>query len=538
MPFARTIVHAACWAGLLMAGSAAAAQPPDPLAGRSVSQLESDLAQRRITSELLVQTLIARIEALDRGAGGLQAVIAINPQAIEDARALDAERAAGQVRGPLHGLPVLVKDNVETSDPLPTTAGSLALAQNLAGRDAPVIARLRAAGAIILGKTNLSEWANIRSSRSISGWSGVGGLVRNPYALDRNSCGSSSGSGAALAAGFAPLAIGTETDGSVTCPASVNGVVGLKPTLGLISRTHIVPISHSQDTAGPMGRSVADVAALLTAMAGSDPADPATTDADAHKTDYAAALDANALHGKRIGVARFLAGFHPETDAVFARALGVLQAAGATLVEIPKLDGFDKIGDAEAMVLSVELKADLNKYLATTPQGVKARTLADLIAFNKAHAARELTLFGQESFEKAQAGPGLDDPGYQAALALEKKLAGPEGIDKLLAADKLDALVAPTAGPAWVNDAVNGDHSLGSTPTLAAVAGYPHLSLPMGNVSGLPVGFSIIGPKWGDAAVLSLGYAFEQKLALQQSPTFAASITLSPPEAELYAPAK
>ncbi len=508
-----------------------------PVEYRSVAQLQDDLAHHRLTSELLVGALLARIEAVDRGPSGVQSVIAVNPQAIEDARALDEERAVGHVRGPLHGIPVLIKDNVETADPLPTTAGSLALAKNQTDRDAPIIARLRAAGAVILGKTNLSEWANMRGSRSISGWSGVGGLVRNPYALDRNSCGSSSGSAAALAAGLAPLAIGTETDGSVTCPASVNGVVGFKPTLGLLSRTHIVPIAHSQDTAGPMARSVRDVAVLLTALAGSDPLDPATADADKHKADYEAALDAGALAGKRIGVARFLAGFHPETDAVFAHALEVLKAAGATLVEIPKLDGYEKIGDAEFLVLTTELKADLNKYLATTPPAVTTRTLAALIDFNKQHADRELALFGQEDFEKAQAGPGLDDPGYQAALALEKKLAGPEGIDKLLAQYKVDALVAPTAGPAWTNDVVNGDHALGSTPTLAAVAGYPHLSLPMGSVSGLPVGLSIIGPRWGDAQVLALGYAFEQKLGLTLRPGFAGSVTIAAPVADLYAPA-
>ena len=405
---------------------------------------------------------------------------------------------------------------------MPPPAGSLALRGNISGRDATVAARLRAAGAIVLGKTNLSEWANMRGSRSVSGWSGVGGLTRNPWSPDRSACGSSSGSGAAVAAGLAAAAIGTETDGSVTCPASVNGIVGLKPTLGLVSRHNIVPLAHSQDTAGPMGRSVRDVALLLAAMAGSDPADPATKDADAHRADYAAGLDAGALHGSRIGVMRFEAGFHPETDMVFAHALDVLRQAGATLVEIGKLPGTaggaDAIGDAELVVLLTELKADLNTYLATTPAAVRARTLADLIAFNRAHAERELGLFGQELFEKAQATKGLSDPAYLAARATSLRLAGVDGIDRMLAENRVDALVAPTSGPAWVADTINGDHSSGQTSTLPAVAGYPHLSVPMGLVAGLPVGLSIVGPAWSDARVLSFGYAFEQALGFKAEP--------------------
>jgi amidase len=489
-----------------------------------LSDLSADLAAGRTTSAQLVAYYLDRIEKIDRTGPTLRAVLAENPEALADAKALDEERRASGARGPLHGIPILVKDNIETLGPLPTTAGSLALLANVSGRDAPVVSRLRTAGAVILGKTNLSEWANMRGSRAVSGWSGVGGLTRNPYALDRSACGSSSGSGAAVAAGLAAAAIGTETDGSITCPASVNGIVGFKPTLGLISRTHIVPLAHSQDTAGPMARSVRDAAMLLTVMAGSDGLDSATLQADRHATDFTKALDIHALQGKRIGVMRFEAGFHPETDEVFAHALDVLRAAGATLVEIPHLQNIDAISDAETLVLTTELKADLHTYLATTPKTVVSRSLADLIAFNLAHRDRELGLFGQELFDKAEATNGLDDPAYLAALATSRRLAGAEGIDRMLAADKLDALVAPTTGPAWVVDTVNGDHSSGQTSTLPAVAGYPHLSVPMGQVYGLPVGLSIIGPAWSDARVLAYGYAFEQKLGLHQMPGFAESL--------------
>ncbi len=502
------ILAGAC---VLLWGPAMSAPAP------GIAELHDALTSGRTSSEQLVQGYLARIEAVDRHGPALQAVLAVNPRALEDARARDAQRGAA-ARGPLYGVPILLKDNIESADPMPTTAGSLALAENVSHRDAPLVARLRAAGVVILGKTNLSEWANMRGSRSVSGWSGVGGLTKNPWSPNRSACGSSSGSGVAVAAGLAPGAVGTETDGSVTCPASVNGIVGLKPTLGLVSRHGIVPLAHSQDTAGPMARSVRDVALMLTVMAGSDPADPATKDADAHRADYAAGLDAGALRGKRLGIMRFEAGFHPETDEVFAHALDVLRGAGATLVEIPKLPGSDAIGDAEQIVLLTELKADLAVYLAGTPAAVKSRTLGDLIAFNKAHADRELGLFGQELFEKAEATAGLSDPAYVAARATSLRLAGAEGIDRMLAADHLDALVAPTAGPAWTVDTVNGDHASGQTPTLPAVAGYPHLSVPMGLVFGLPVGLSIVGPAWSDARVLAYGYAFEQKLGFAAQP--------------------
>ena len=524
----RSLLCSAFLLGLFLGGSAVAAdmsQPESvlwaPILGRTLADLSHDLVAGKVTSEQLVLAYQARIAAIDTSGPELHSVIALNPHALQDARASDAERRAKGARGPLDGLPILVKDNIETLDPMPTTAGSLALRDNFAGRDAPVVARLRAAGAIILGKTNLSEWANMRGAPSVSGWSGVGGLTKNPYSPDRSPCGSSSGSGAAVAADLAAAAIGTETDGSVVCPSSVNGLVGLKPTVGLVSRTHVVPISHSQDTPGPMGHSVTDVALLLAAMAGSDPADAATKDADQHKPDFVAALDAHALQGKRIGVMRFEAGFHPETDVVFAHALDVLRKAGATTVEIDKWPGLDAIGDAELIVLLTELKADMGTYLASTPTRIETRTLADLIAFNKAHADRELALFGQELFEKGEATQGLDDAGYKAARATSQRLAGAEGIDKMLADKKLDALVAPTAGPAWVVDTINGDHSSGGASTLPAVAGYPHLTVPMGLVSGLPVGFSFIGPAWSEARLLGFGYAFEQTLGFKPRPDFA-----------------
>lgn len=453
----------------------------------------------------------------------LHAVIALNPHALADARALDAEREAGKVRGPLHGVSILLKDNIESADDTATTAGSLALKDNVTGRDAPLVKRLTDAGMVILGKTNLSEWANIRSNHSISGWSAVGGTVRNPYVLDRSACGSSSGSGAAVAAYLAPAAIGTETDGSITCPAAINGLVGLKPTVGLVSRTHIVPISHSQDTAGPMTRTVTDAALVLTAIAGSDPADPATKKADARKTDYAKGLSKDALKGVTLAVARFYTGYSPGTDAVFEQALKDLKAQGATLVDVKTFDE-GPIGKAEGVVLYTELKVDLNAYLASTdPAKVKTRTLEGLIAFNEA-TPKELEWFGQESFQKAQATKGYDDPEYIKAVADGKRLAGPEGIDKILKAAGAVAIVAPTTGPAWTIDPLNGDHYGGSSTTLPAVAGYPHLTVPMGDVGGLPVGLSFIGPAWSEARLLNLGYAYEQATMKRKDPKFLKTI--------------
>lgn len=437
-----------------------------------------------------------------------------------DARAADARRAAGRTRGPLDGLPILVKDNIDVAG-LPTTAGSLALARNVRSASATVVARLLHAGAVILGRTNLSEWANIRSQHSSSGWSAVGGLTRNPYMLDRTACGSSSGSAAAVAAGLAAAAIGTETDGSISCPASMNGLVGLKPTVGLVSRTGIVPISHTQDTAGPITHTVRDAAMLLTAMAGSDPADPATANANAHRTDYTAALNPRALAGVRLGVARFLLkGFTPETLGVFDRALAVLKAQGATLVDVGGYD-VEKLSKNEGVVLRTELKADLNSYLAGSPPAVKTRTLAQLIAFDDAHP-QEMRWFGQGFFVEAERTKGLHDPAYIKAHATNLRLAGPDGIDRLLKEHGVVALISPTQNPAFVIDLVNGDSGGGGDSTLPAIAGYPYITVPMGEVHGLPVGLSFIGPKWSEARLLGLAYAYEQATRAARPPTFAA----------------
>jgi len=482
-------------------------------------------AQEMGPAEINVRTALDRIAAVDPR---LHSVIAIDPTAIDQARSIDA----GTLRGPLAGQPVLIKDNIESAGTLPTTAGSLSLANNVTNRDAPLVARLRSAGAVILGKTNLSEWANIRSNHSISGWSAIGGQTHNPWALDRNTCGSSSGSGAAVAAGFVRFAIGTETDGSITCPASINGIVGLKPTVGLVSRTHIVPISHSQDTAGPMTDDVRDAAELLTVIAGSDPADAATAEADKHKTDYAAKLDAGALKGKRIGVMRFASGFG--TDAAFETALALLREQGATLVDIKTFDD-SAIGRNEQFVLLTELKADMAKYLEDSPAPVAVRSLADLIAFDKAHAQQEMSLFGQETFEEAQKTRGLDDPKYRKARQASFRAAGPNGIDRLLKQYDVVALVGPTMPPAWKIDAANGDQiSGGGAGSLAAVAGYPHLTVPMGLVKGLPVGLSFIGPKWSEQLLLNLGYAYEQARGPFPTPKFYRSIEEENPEVAPY----
>jgi amidase len=495
--------------------------------GVGIRVLAADMAAGRVTSAGLVDLYEARIAAFDRAGPALHAVLMLNPDARREAEASDARRRSGATLGPLDGVPLLIKDNVEVAGAMPTTAGSLALASNVTGRDAPLVARLRAAGAVILGKTNLSEWANFRSTNSISGWSGVGGLTRNPWATDRSACGSSTGSGAAVAASFAAAAIGTETDGSVTCPASLTGLVGLKPTVGMVSRTHVVPISSSQDTAGPMTHDVADAALLLGVMAGTDPSDPATRDADAHRASLAAPLVGGGLQGVRLGVARFLAGHHPATDAVFERALATLRQAGATLVEVTDGPDLDRIGDLETKVLLSEFKATLDAYLATTPAAVRSRSLAAVMAFNEAHADRELGLFGQEQMAKAEATTGLDDPAYREAAAAAKRLAGAEGIDRLLARDRLDALVAPTGGPAWVIDLVNGDHDIAGASTLPAVAGYPHLTVPMGDVSGLPVGISFVGAAWSDRRLLEMGAAFEARAGINRHPEFPAAAPMS-----------
>jgi amidase len=508
------------WMALATATALAGAAPVGardvPVEERSLGELAAAMTAGRATSADLVAAYLKRIAAMDRRGPALRSVVALNPDAMAQARALDAERRAGHVRGPLHGVPVLVKDNIETLDPMPTTAGSLALAGNVTRRDAPVVAQLRAAGAVILGKTNLSEWANIRSTRSMSGWSAVGGLVRNPYALDRTACGPSSGAGAAVAASLAGAAVGTETDGSVVCPSSINGVVGLKPSIGLVSRTHIVPISHSQDTAGPMARSVRDAALMLSAMVGPDPADAATTGAQVH--DYASGLSAGALMGVRVAVLR--PDMPDDLKIAYDRALAVLSAAGAVLVPVEASE-HKKLGAAEFTVLKTELKADLDAYLATTPPTVTVRSLADAIAFNRAHAAAEMPFFAQETFEAAQATRGLDDPAYKAARAASLRMAGVGGIDAMLKAANATVLVEPSYGPAWLSDTVYGDKYDGpSSSELPAIAGYPNLTVPMGLVRGLPVGLSFIATRFGEARVLGAGYAYEQRSQARVAPRY------------------
>jgi amidase len=521
------IVRAIAAAASLMVTSGCVPAEPEQVA--TASRMASGQQQSAGAAEQGVRAAIARIEQLNPA---LKAVIAVDPTAIAQARAVDG----GQVRGPLAGRPVLIKDNIETAGPLPTTAGSLALANNVTGRDAPLVARLRAAGAIIIGKANLSEWANIRSSNSISGWSAVGGQTRNAYALDRNGCGSSTGSGVAVAAGMVRLAVGTETDGSVTCPAAINGVVGLKPTVGLISRTHVIPISASQDTPGPMTATVREAAELLTVMAGTDAADPATREADRRKTNYAAGLDPGSLRGKRIGVMRFASGFG--TDEPFERALSTLRAQGATLVEIKKFHEGD-MGENEFQVLLSEFKAGLNDYLRSSPAPIPVRSLAEVIAFNQANQKLEMPLFGQDIFEQAEKTKGLADPAYRKARASSLRLAGAQGIDRLLRQHRLDALVGPTMPPAWKIDAVNADQIAGGgAGSLAAVAGYPHLSVPMGLVKGLPVGLSFIGPKWSEALILSLGFAFEQARGPLPPPRLLRSIEESPQVAPAMEPVR
>jgi amidase len=527
------------FAGALAALAATAeaqpkAQPLSPFA--SGAEQQAAMKAGTLTSEALVREYLARIAALDKAGPKLNAVIALNPHALADARKLDAERKAGHVRGPLHGIPVLLKDNIESGDGTATTAGSLALKDNVTGRDAPLVRRLTDAGAVILGKANLSEWANFRSIHSISGWTAIGGLVRNPYSLDRTACGSSAGSGAAVAAGLATLAIGTETDGSVTCPAAANGVVGLKPTVGLISRTYVVPISPEQDTPGPMTRSVTDAAAMLNAIAGSDPADAWTREADAHKVDYLAGLKPDALRGVRIGVLRMTVGRSPQTDLIYEASLVALRKAGAALVEVkgPDEAAMNAISASEGEALRIEFKASLNAYLASAPAKVKTRTLDDLIAFDSKEA-REMPLFGQEIFEQSAKAPPLTDAGYLEKRATVRKAAR-EALDKMLGDNNVEALIGPSTGPAFMVDPIDGSRSLGSYSTLPAVSGYPHLTVPMGNVAGLPVNLSLIGPPWSEARLLAFGYAFEQATHARIDPQFLPSIGARPEYAKAYDP--
>jgi amidase len=493
-----------------------------------VSELAAGLASGRWTTERLVELYLGRIDAVDRGPGGTHAMAETNPDALSEARRLDGERKAGHVRGPLHGIPVVVKDNIGTADAMQTTAGSLALVDARPAQDAFLAARLREAGALLLGKTNLSEWANFRSTRSSSGWSGRGGQVHNPYALDRNPCGSSSGSGVAASASLCAVAVGTETDGSVTCPASMNGLVGLKPTVGLISRTGVIPISHSQDTAGPMGRTVEDVAILLAGMTGTDVRDPATA-ASAGKaaSDYRSGLTPDALRGARLGVTRNLFGWHPDVDRQMADVLRALADAGAVLVDPVELPHRGEYDDSEFDVLLYEFKHDLNAYLADLPDHGQPRTLAALIDFNNAHADREMPWFGQEIFEKSEAKGPLTDEAYTQALEKDQRLSRTEGIDAALAKDHLDALVCPSMGPAYLTDWINGDHYGGSATTPCAVAGYPHLTVPAGFVHGLPWGVSFLGPAWSEARLLGFGFAFERATGARRAPRFLPTLPLA-----------
>lgn len=513
-------------AALMMPATGRAQAAPPPFEG-DISVMQERMAAGTLTSEALVRDYLARIAAIDDAGPMLNAVIASFPDALEQARAMDAERAAGRVRGPLHGIPVLIKDNIEAAGPLPTTAGSLALADNVTGRDAPLVARLRAAGAIILGKTNLSEWANIRSSESTSGWSAIGGITRNPHDLSRTACGSSSGSGAAMAAGLAAATIGTETDGSIVCPSGTNGIVGFKPTVGLVSRTHIVPISVSQDTAGPMTQSVRDAAIMLDAIAGSDPADAATREADARRSpSYAAALAGEGLRGVRIGVMRDRLGNRADIRALFDTAVETLRAQGAVIVDIADTrSGFERLGEMEGEILFTELKAEMARYLSGRPGEAGPQTLADLIAFNRATPA-EMRWFGQELFELAESKPADDDQTFVATRTAARQLAGPDGIDRLRREHGVDLLLGISNGPAWSIDLINGDNFAGpSASQLPAVAGYPHLTVPMGMIEGLPIGLSFIGTAWDDARVLAAGHAYELARGAFPRPAYRPSVS-------------
>src|SRR5881396_2215199 len=477
----------------------------------TVAQLQDAMHTGARTSRSICTAYLARIAQLDPQ---LHAVLETNPDALAIADQLDAERKANRVRGPLHGIPVLVKDNIATGDRLMTTAGSLALAGVTPPRDAPLIARLRAAGAVILGKTNLSEWANIRSNQSSSGWSARGGQCANPYALDRNPCGSSSGTGAAISANFAAVGIGTETDGSVVCPSGACSLVGVKPTLGLIDGAGIIPIAHSQDTAGPMARTVADAAALLGVLTG---------------REYSASLDPAGLRGARIGVARKkFFGYSPEADVLVEAAIGVLKAQGAVIVDPADIPHAGEYDDSELVVLLYELKADLATYLAQWAPTAPVKSLADVIAFNDTHKTAEMLYFGQELFLQAQEKGPLTDQAYRDALAKDQRLSRTEGLDVAFARDSLDAIVAPTGSPPWPTDLVNGDHFLGASSTPAAVAGYPSVAVPVGYSFGLPVGMSFIGLANSEAKLLTLAYAYEHAAKPRKAPGFLRTANLTP----------
>lgn len=494
-----------------------------------IADLQKGMSEGRWSAADLVALYTIRVRDLDRSGPTLRHVLELNPDAAQIAEGLDRERKEGKLRGPLHGIPVVLKDNVDTGDRMSTSAGSLALEGSRAPKDAALAARLREAGAILLAKTSMSEWANFRSSHSSSGWCSRGGQGKNPYALDRSPCGSSSGTGGAIASSYAAAGIGTETDGSITCPASISCLVGLKPTVGLVSRTGIIPISHTQDTAGPMTRTVADAAALLSAIAGPDPADAATAGIPKGNVDYLKALNPDALQGVRLGVTRkHFTGYHDGTDRIFAEALDVLRQLGAVIVDPTDLPHTGEYDDAEFQVLLYEFKADLNAYFAARGPTSPMKSLKDVIAFNEREKARVMPFFGQETMLLAEAKGPLTEKAYLAALAKCRLLTRTQGIDAVMTKYKLDALVAPTGNPAWPIDLVNGDHFTGSVTTPAAVAGYPHITVPAGFEHGLPVGLSFFGRAWSEARLLGFAYAYEQATKHRRAPAFAPSIDMGP----------
>jgi len=507
--------------------AAAPEEPEFQLAENSVAELASGMADGRLTSRSICELYLDRIDAIDRGGPALNSIIEINPDALAIADGLDAERAAGTVRGPLHGVPVVLKDNIDTADKMQTTAGSLALIDSGVIQDSWVADRLRAAGAVILAKTNLSEWANFRSNDSTSGWSGRGGLTKNPYALDRNACGSSSGSAVAVSANLAPLAIGTETNGSVVCPSSVNGIVGIKPTVGLVGRSGIVPIAHSQDTAGPMARTVADAAALLGALTGIDPRDAITAGSRGNShADYTQFLDPEGLAGARVGLIRSYWGRRAALDGVLDSAVDAMRGAGAELVEIDELPGLEGVGGAAFEVMLYEFKADLNAYLANLGANAKVKALADIIQFNKDHSDEELRYFDQGLMELAQAKGPLTEPAYIEALRKSQGLSR-NAIDATVKENGLSALFAPTTGPAWVTDLIHGDRSgFAGSSSAAARAGYPSITVPGGFIGGLPMGVSFFGPAYSEPTLIKIAHGFEHATKVRRAPTFLPTVEL------------
>ncbi|MCF7797905.1 MAG: amidase [Lentisphaeria bacterium] len=494
----------------------------------TVPEIQQLMASGKLSSRELTAAYLERIDKIDKNGPGLNAVIEINPEALVLAEAMDAERKAGRARGLLHGIPVLLKDNIGTADQMQTTAGSLALMNARPKEDAFLVKQLRAAGAIIMGKTNLSEWANFRDSLSSSGWSGRGGQTKNPYALDRNPCGSSSGSAVAVAANLTMLAVGTETNGSIVCPSGVNGIVGIKPTLGLVSRSGVIPLAHSQDTAGPMARTVKDATHLLEVMVGVDSRDAITKQRERKQlSDYAKFLSADGLSGARIGVVRHYFGFHPRVDAIMETAIGEMSKAGAVIVDPVEIKTYKDFGAASFQVLLYEFKADLNQYLAELGPEAEIHSLEELIAYNKAHTDREMPFFGQDLLEMAQEKGPLASKDYKDAREKARRLAGPEGIDAAMEKHNLDALIAPTNGPAWLTDHVNGDHFLGGSSSPAAVAGYPNITVPAGDVFGLPIGISFFGRAFTEPILLRIAYGYEQKSGKRIAPNFPASVNLS-----------